>query len=188
MPVITCVLIDGYSEQTKRLLETRLSDAARSATGAPWDGITVMINELPGENYMRGRVGRIPAIAPEQPAALVRRFLDAMQARDLDAAKSCLSDEYMMTFPGGVEFSELEQLIEWAKPRYQSISKSYERFDEAFDDQGAVVYCSGTLSGQWPDGTAFDGIRFIDSFRITDAKLVEQRVWNDLAEQRSTAG
>ena len=86
MPVITCVLIEGYSEQTKRLLEERLTDAARSTTGAPWDGITVMINELPGENYMRGRVGRIPAIAPPQPADLVRQFLAAMEARDLDAA------------------------------------------------------------------------------------------------------
>jgi phenylpyruvate tautomerase PptA (4-oxalocrotonate tautomerase family) len=60
MPVITCVLIEGYSEQTRRLLEERLTDAARSATGAPWDGITVMINELPDANYMRAGLNEFP--------------------------------------------------------------------------------------------------------------------------------
>ena len=187
MPVITCVLIEGYSEQTKRLLEERLTDAAQSATGAPWDGITVMINELPGENYMRGRVERIPAIAPEQPADLVRRFLGAMQIRDITAAKTFLSDDFTMTFPGGATFEDLEQLIAWAKPRYQSVTKAYEQFDEAFDTQGAVVYCFGTLSGLWPDGTPFDGIRFVDRFRVSDGKLTDQRVWNDMADARPSA-
>ncbi len=188
MPVITCVLIEGYSEPTKRLLEERLTDAARSTTGAPWDGITVMINELPGENYMRGRVERIPAKAPAQPADQVRGFLDAMQDRDLDAARAYLSNQFTMTFPGGAVFTELEELIAWAAPRYQSISKSYERIDQAFNGQDAVVYCFGTLSGVWLDGTSFDDIRFIDRFQVVDGLLTDQRVWNDLAEHKHAAG
>jgi phenylpyruvate tautomerase PptA (4-oxalocrotonate tautomerase family) len=182
MPVITCVLIEGYCEQTRRLLEERLTDAARSATGAPWDGITVMINELPDANYMRGRIERIPAKAPVQPAQLVQQFLNAMEARNLAKAKSCLAERFTMLFPGGVEFTKLEQMIEWAKPRYQSIIKTYEKFDEAFDKDGAAVYCFGTLSGKWLDGTSFEGIRFVDRFRVVDEKLTSQRVWNDLAE------
>jgi phenylpyruvate tautomerase PptA (4-oxalocrotonate tautomerase family) len=182
MPVITCVLIEGYSEQTRRLLEERLTDAARSATGTPWDGITVMINELPDANYMRGRIERIPAKAPIQPAELVQQFLNAMGARDLAKAKSCLAESFTMLFPGGAEFTKLEEMIEWAKPRYQSIKKSYEKFDEAFDKDGAVVYCFGTLSGQWLDETSFEGIRFVDRFRVVDEKLTNQRVWNDMAE------
>ncbi len=38
------------------------------------------------------------------------------------------------------------------------------------------------LAGEWPDGTPFDGIRFIDRFELADGKLARQEVWNDLAE------
>jgi hypothetical protein len=48
----------------------------------------------------------------------------------------------------------------------------------------AVVYTRGTLAGEWPDGTAFGGIRFIDRFEVTDGFITRQDVWNDLAEVR----
>jgi len=48
-----------------------------------------------------------------------------------------------------------------------------------------VVYCHGTLSGEWPDGSAFSGIRFIDRFTVRAGKLADQTVWNDLAETRA---
>ena len=48
-----------------------------------------------------------------------------------------------------------------------------------------VVYCRGTLAGEWPDGRAFAGVRFIDRFEIDDAgRIVDQQVWNDLGEAR----
>jgi hypothetical protein len=42
----------------------------------------------------------------------------------------------------------------------------------------------------WPDGTPFEGIRFIDRFTIRDGKLADQLVWNDIAEvqAKSRAG
>ena len=49
---------------------------------------------------------------------------------------------------------------------------------------GTVVHVQGTLHGQWPDGTDFDGIRFIDRFLVVDGRLARQEVWNDLAEHR----
>ena len=39
-------------------------------------------------------------------------------------------------------------------------------------------------AGEWPDGTAFEGIRFIDRFVVVDGKITDQRVWNDLGEAR----
>jgi hypothetical protein len=48
-----------------------------------------------------------------------------------------------------------------------------------------VVYIKGTLSGEWPDGTPFEGIRFIDRFEIKGGKLISQEVWNDIAEERA---
>ena len=45
-----------------------------------------------------------------------------------------------------------------------------------------IVYCFGTLNGEWPDGQAFSGIRFIDRFEITQGRITRQQVWNDIAE------
>ena len=121
------------------------------------------------------------------PAATVRFFLDAMEARDLDAARALLADGFTMTFPGGSVFTTLEQLVAWGAERYRAVGKTYERFDVAETEDGAIVYCFGTLFGEWPDGTPFSGIRFIDRFRVVDGRLADQMVWNDLAETRSNA-
>jgi hypothetical protein len=115
---------------------------------------------------------------------LVRNFLGAMEARDLAAARAMLAPGFAMTFPGGARFATLEELIAWARPRYQWVRKRYERFDEApgADEEERIVYCYGTLHGVWPDGTAFEGIRFIDRFAVRGGLLADQLVWNDLAE------
>jgi hypothetical protein len=77
----------------------------------------------------------------------------------------------------------LQELIDWAKPRYRFVKKTYEGYD-AMQSAGdeAIVYCRGTLSGEWPDGEAFEGIRFIDRFEITNGKITRQDVWNDIAD------
>ncbi len=182
MPVITVTLIEGYEAATRRNLSERLTDAARAAIGAPLDGITVVITEVPAENYMRGRTGRTPGTPPAPAGAIVRDYLAAMERRDLAAASGLLAPGFTMTFPGGAVFTRPEDLVAWASDRYRRIAKDYERFDETETDAGSVVYCFGTLSGEWPDGAPFDGIRFIDRFTVSDGKILDQRVWNDLAE------
>lgn len=118
---------------------------------------------------------------------VVRQYLAAMEARDLVLAESLLAPGFWMQFPGPVRFTKLAQLIEWAKPRYRFVKKVYERYDEAPCAEGVVVYCYGTLAGEWPDGPAFAGIRFIDRFTVANGKLVDQTVWNDLAEYLTAA-
>ena len=46
-----------------------------------------------------------------------------------------------------------------------------------------MVYNSGTLYGEWPDGTPFEGNRYIDRFEVRDGKIVKMEVWNDSAER-----
>lgn len=120
--------------------------------------------------------------ANDDPAAVVRAFLDTMEARDLEGAKRFLADGFTMTFPGGARFKSLDEVIAWAAPRYRRVGKKYDRYDVVPTDDGGIVYCFGTLFGEWPDGTPFDGIRFIDRFTVTNGKLSDQMVWNDLAE------
>ena len=62
--------------------------------------------------------------------------------------------------------------------------KVFERFDEAETPDGTVVYSIGTLTGEWNDGTAFPGIRYIDRFLVRDGKFIATWVWNDMAESR----
>jgi len=123
-------------------------------------------------------------VSGQNPSQIVQDYLAAMEARDLEKAATYLADGFVMIFPGGVEFSKPAELVEWARDRYRSVGKSYERFDETVGEGGRAVYCYGTLYGEWPDGSPFEGIRFIDRFTVADGKLVDQRVWNDLAEMK----
>lgn len=119
------------------------------------------------------------------PAAVVRTYLDAMERRDLAAAQALLTAGFVMTFPGGREFRSLEALVDSAKGRYKRALKTYDRYDvapAATADGAAVVYCFGTLRGELLNGEAYSGIRFIDRFTVRDGKLVDQMVWNDMAE------
>ena len=112
------------------------------------------------------------------PEAAVRAYLDAMERRDLAAAKALLAPGFFMVFPGNKRFDALEQLVESAKGRYRSARKTYERYEAS----GDAVYCYGTLHGELLDGSPYSGIRFIDRFTVRDGKLVDQNVWNDMAE------
>lgn len=182
MPIINVTLIEGYDEAVRTDLSRRLTDAARAATGAVPDGVLVVLNEVPASNYMRGGQHRQPGSPPAPAKDVVRAYLAAMEARDLDTARAYLTDGFTMVFPGGVTFKTLEELITWARPRYNFVKKKYDRFDEAPGEDGSAVYCYGTLEGEWPDGTTFSNIRFIDRFTVAGGKLIDQQVWNDLAE------
>ena len=113
---------------------------------------------------------------------IVRAYLDTMEERDLERAKRFLAPGFAMTFPGNRRFTELEAMIAWAKPRYRWVKKRYDRFDVAQGTTGTHVYCFGTLYGEWNDGAAFEGIRFIDRFTVRAGKLIDQMVWNDMGE------
>jgi len=113
---------------------------------------------------------------------LVRAYLAAMARRDLAAARSMQAPGFVMVFPGNKRFETLEALVAWAQLRYRSALKDYERFDVAPTPEGGVVYCHGTLHGELLDGTPYSGIRFIDRFTVAGGKLVDQLVWNDMAE------
>ena len=185
MPIVEVHLIDGYSDDEKARLGEALTGAVASVVPAPPEAITVLMHEIAPTAYMRGGTRRSPAPALPDPAGIVRSFLEAMERRDLDTARSYLADDFRMTFPGGKELSRIEDLVEWSKTRYSFVKKTYTRFDTAPTLDGPVVYCYGTLNGEWLDGSAIENVRFVDRFSIRHGKLVDQQVWNDLAEARA---
>jgi len=184
MPIINITLIAGYDPDARSRLAERITDATTSVIDAPAELVTVVIHEAESENYMRGRAQRNPGPALAPQSSIVESYLNAMEQRDLDLAARYLAPDFQMVFPGGVKFTKPHQLVEWASQRYQSISKTYAQIDECFQAGKSIVYCAGTLSGVWPDGKSFDGIRFIDRFQLVNSLIVDQQVWNDLAEHR----
>lgn len=119
-----------------------------------------------------------------RPDAIARQFLESMERRDLDAARALLAEGFVMTFPGGRRFTNFEELLAFARPRYRSVRKRIDAFETVGTDDGAIVWCRGTLEGEWPDGRPFSGIRFVDRFVVIDGRLTQQDVWNDMAELR----
>ena len=185
MPIIEAHILEGYADEEKSRLTSALTDAVRFVIPAPDEAITVVLHEYPKAAYARGGVHRDPASALPDPSRIVMDYLTAMEARDLDRATGWLSDDFEMVFPGTHPMKSLEDLINWAKGRYRFVRKTYDNVDAFQSGGAAVVYTAGTLSGEWLDGTTFDGIRFIDRFEVKGGEIARQDVWNDIAEVRA---
>jgi hypothetical protein len=117
--------------------------------------------------------------APIDPADHCLAFLRVMEERDLERARTFVASGFRMVFPGGRRLDDLSDLLRWAGTRYRWVKKRFERIDRG----PGMVFVSGTLYGEWPDGTPFEGIRFIDRFAMApDGRIATQDVWNDLGE------
>lgn len=114
---------------------------------------------------------------------IVRSYLAALEEREIARAEAMLAPGHVSVFPGGARLSGPREVVAWAAPRYRWVRKRIERVDAA----GDTVYVLGTLYGEWPDGSAFEGIRFIDRFELRDGRIARIDVWNDLAEVRAAA-
>jgi len=93
-----------------------------------------------------------------------------------------------MLFPGGVVLTDCLQMPARAASLYRRVEKVFERFDEVVTPEGTLVYNFGTLSGEWLDGTPFQGVRYIDRFVVRDGRIVDQKVWNDLCVAAARRG
>lgn len=180
MPVISITMLPGYSKEAEAKLVGRVAMAARSVVASPAAGTTVFVNHA--QTYQRnGAVLKGGAAERADAAQLVRRFLELMQERDLPLAARLLAPDFTMRFPGSPVMRTLEDMVEFSKGRYRNVSKTFDRFDECWTDGGAVVFCAGTLHGEWMNGSKFEGIRFLDRFEVTEDLISRQDVWNDMA-------
>ena len=118
---------------------------------------------------------------------LAKQFLMAMEKRDLKLAESFMAPQAEIIFPGGVRYSNQQEMVAASAGRYRWIKKRIQQTDEVrLLEATSVVYVSGTLYGEKADGLKFENIRFIDRFEICNHRIVRQDVWNDLAESGIT--
>ena len=170
MSIVETHFLTGHSADEK----DRLSVALESALDSISSDIDVEATVVLREKHK----------SQASPEIIVRQFLDALEARALESASRFLGDGFQMVFPGTAPMHRLDELVAWAKPRYNYVKKNIASIEVSPTADGAVVYVIGTLFGEWPNGKSFADIRFIDRFEIEKHLIVRQDVWNDIAEVR----
>ncbi len=116
-------------------------------------------------------------------ADIVERFLEASMIPDPVAAAKFISPELKITFTGGRVFHHPRETAAFNATRYAVVKKKIERSDVVPGIDETIVYNLGTLYGAWPDGTPFEGNRYVDRFVVRDGLIVDMQVWNDSAER-----
>ena len=116
--------------------------------------------------------------------ACVEAYLERSMVPDPDGAAKYVATDLSIIFTGGRKFSGPAETTAFNAKRYKWVKKRFLRTDAALDPEtGNVhVYNTGYLYGEWPDGTPFDGNRYMDEFVVRSGKIISTNVWNDSAE------
>lgn len=118
-----------------------------------------------------------------QAAETVERFLVASMVPDPETAARYISPKLRITFTGDRKYGHPSETAAFNAKRYKWVKKKMERTDVVPGVGETIVYNLGTLYGEWPDGTPFEGNRYVDRFVVRDGKIVQMDVWNDSAER-----
>jgi hypothetical protein len=118
------------------------------------------------------------------PKDLVETFLRTIMIPDPVAARAYVSPDLHIRFTGGRAMKDPSECSAFNASRYAWVKKKFEQTDvvEGASTAHAIVYNIGTLYGSWPDGTAFEGNRYVDRYVVKDGLIVQMDVWNDSAE------
>jgi len=124
------------------------------------------------------------ATEPRSPAAIVDEFLRLIMIPDPTAARRFTAHGMRIRFTGGREMSDPAECTAFNAGRYRWVKKRIERTETVSGgtDAETVVYSIGTLHGEWPDGTPFEGNRYVDRYVVSRGLIVGMEVWNDSAE------
>jgi hypothetical protein len=118
------------------------------------------------------------------PAALVNEYLRLVMIPEPEAARRFVAPDLRIVFTGGRAMREPADCTAFNAARYRWVKKRIERTDTVAGAtaEESVVYSVGTLYGEWPDGSAFEGNRYVDRYIVRRGLIVELQVWNDSAE------
>ncbi len=138
-----------------------------------------------------------PTTTPTTPAAVVDEFLRLIMLPDPVAARRYTAPGLAIRFTGGRAMADPTECTAFNQGRYKWVKKRIERTETVgaiavhtpqggaapvADSEETVVYSLGTLHGEWPDGTAFEGNRYVDRYVVRNGLITHMDVWNDSAE------
>ena len=117
--------------------------------------------------------------SPHDAAAVVDEYLRRLMIPDPDAARELAAPGLEIRFTG-----DPAQCAAFNAGRYAWVKKRIEATEvvSGASDDHAVVYSRGTLYGAWPDGTPFEGNRYVDRYVVRHGLITRMDVWNDSAE------
>lgn len=121
--------------------------------------------------------------AAARDAATVTAYLEASMVPDPETAARYMAPDTRIVFTGARVFDHPSEVTAFNAGRYAWVKKRMERLDVVAADGLTTVYSLGTLYGAWPDGTPFEGNRYVDRFTVRDGLIVAMEVWNDSAER-----
>ncbi len=101
-------------------------------------------------------------------AANVTAYLEASMVPDPETAARYMAPGTPIVFTGGRVFHHPSEVTAFNAGRYAWVKKRMERLDVVPGDGVTTVYSLGTLYGAWPDGTPFEGNRYVDRFTVRD--------------------
>lgn len=128
----------------------------------------------------------LPQAVPSQlsPAAVVDEFLRLLMIPDPAGARRFVASGLRIRFTGGRLMTDPAECAAFNASRYRWVKKRIESTETVAggSDAATVVYSIGTLFGEWPDGVAFEGNRYVDRYLVSHGLIAQMEVWNDSAE------
>ena len=121
----------------------------------------------------------------ETAGEIVDEYLRIVMIPDPVAARKFTSPNLEIIFTGARRMSSPADTTAFNAKRYLWVKKRIERTETVAGGTPAetVVYSLGTLYGAWPDGTLFEGNRYVDRYVVSHGLITRQDVWNDSAER-----
>jgi hypothetical protein len=131
------------------------------------------------ENKVMNQTG-----APGTPASVVDEYLRLLMIPDPAAAARFVAPELRIRFTGGRAMKAPAECAAFNASRYQWVKKNIDATETVAGGSAdeTIIYSLGTLYGAWPDGTPFEGNRYVDRYVVKQGLITQMEVWNDSAE------
>lgn len=119
-----------------------------------------------------------------KPAQVVDEYLRLLMIPDPDAARRLTARGLQIRFTGGRQMADPSECAAFNAGRYRWVKKRVDATETVAGGtaEHTVVYSLGTLYGEWPDGSAFEGNRYVDRYVVSHGLITQMDVWNDSAE------
>lgn len=131
-----------------------------------------------------------PGFDPASAGGIVDEYLRIVMIPDPEAAQHLIAPAMRIRFTGGRAMSRPADCTAFNAGRYAWVKKRIARTDVVAGGtpEETIVYSLGTLYGAWPDGTPFEGNRYVDRYVVSHGLITHMDVWNDSAEWILTPG
>jgi ketosteroid isomerase-like protein len=120
----------------------------------------------------------------QDAAEIVEEFLRILMIPDPESARRYCAPHMEIRFTGNRLMRDPAECAAFNRGRYKWVKKRFGPTHVAAggSDEETFVYQTGTLYGEWPDGTPFEGNRYVDRYVVRHGKIARMEVWNDSAE------